>query len=1397
MSDRPSSQSTHSADDKQPAGVWHQPSTPGNWRAPDVEPEEESFGWRATQTPHELETELTDAGIWHAPGDESTAVQGTPAKAVPAPTAPNETQPAPSTENATASTATPQASTAEAEAPAAAPSELPFDDVPGAASSSVAAAPVEPAALPFDGDTTTPKLAYDEEEDSDTFSMSELMALASLVEDQPAAPGLVQPADSALTAAAPETSQTSAVSATDPAEYARQQLAKLAQQAEEDHPEATTEPAASGLPNNTTPIPTQPAPALDPKTAALAKKFRDTEAQVRALRQQQKSGLITREQLQTELRQLMVLDDDGVWWMLGVETDTWYKYENNQWIAETPPALTEADVADMGAAIQAPTGSGNFDSDMTVATNAINPDDYMPLPRPVPVRDPDYTLPGTAGIYIPPVPTDLGATMPVGATVVSSAVGDATVPVRPVGGFGSGGISVPAAVPATDPTAPPTYSLARPASPAYQDAVKRQQRSTTRTLLIGAGIIVALIFLLGACGIVAGLAYYSSLASPYQTQIAALANYTPQFQTARILDAQGNLIVELTSQQGGARTTVPIKDISPFFIDAVVSTENERYYDDPGWDAIAIARAIIQNATSGDIQSGASTITQQLARNLILQSTDVTTQRKLQEVVIASEIAQKYDKNFILQLYMNEVFFGNQSYGVEAAAEFYFNKKAADLNMAESALLAGMIQAPATYDPVVNSGAAFARMDTVLRRMRQTGCIQFQHEPYLGRPFCIDDSQIRLKADGDIVGGNILIERAVVETTTFKPRTYAVKYPHFVNFVQAQIEQTFGASEMYRRGFTISTTLLPRIQDAAQTALQQQIAATSSTGLDSGAVLVTDPATGAIRAMVGSPDFNDEAHDGQVNNVLTWQQPGSSIKPIVYVGAFEGVNKDNGFQYLTPASILWDVPTTFNTQPPYAPVNYDHLFHGPVGVRYALQNSYNIPAVKALQFIGLDKFKDVAARMGERFLDDATFGLPSALGANEVRLYDHVQAYATLANGGLRVPLYAITGITDASGANVELPPRPQPVQAIQPQVAYMMANILSDNQARAAAFGLNSGLTIPGYDNLVAAKTGTTNDNRDLWTMGFTSNMVVGVWTGRVDNQPTSATTGTAAIPIWHMVMQAALQGTAVQPFADPGGLAAAQICSDTGVIYDQSQKCTSTRSEIFIQSQPPPPANQAFLQQAAVDTWTGLRANQFCSENVESRAFVRIDDPSAVTWLQTADGKAWATQMGFPDDVEALPAQECNASTQLPNIHMNQPVDGQQITGVLQVIGSVVAPNFNRYQLEVASINDPNNFQMVDGPYTTQQQPGALIAKWDTSVVPNGLYRLRLAAFANDGGYVYRIVQIGVNNVLPTQAPIIPTQQIVIPPTVDINATGASPLPFDIQIQPGASPTPEVPGL
>jgi membrane peptidoglycan carboxypeptidase len=609
-----------------------------------------------------------------------------------------------------------------------------------------------------------------------------------------------------------------------------------------------------------------------------------------------------------------------------------------------------------------------------------------------------------------------------------------------------------------------------------------------------------------------------------------------------------------------------------------------------------------------------------------------------------------------------------------------------------------------------------------------------------------------------------------------------IRYPHFVNYIQSQIEQYFGTDEMFRRGFEIRTTLVPRIQDTAQDALVRQIQALVNNGVNTGAVIATDPRNGAILAMVGSPNFNDQEIDGQVNNVFTWQQPGSAIKPVVYTAALEGFSVNGTPTYFTPATILWDVPVTYPTTPPYSPVNYDRTFHGPTALRFALANSYNIPAVKTYAAIGAQRFQETAGRMGLRFLDEAQFGLATALGADEVRLYDMAQAFGTLANNGVRVPTFGIVGITDASGAEVPLPERTGPVQAVQPQIAYLMQSILSDNEARSAAFGLNSGLALPAYPGLVGAKTGTSNDSRDLWTMGFTRGAVVGVWIGRVDNNPTVNTSGLAAVPIWNTVMQAVLQGTSPEPFTNPGGVVEQQICGDTGTIYDPNvtQNCTAVRTELFLVNQPPPPASQAFIQTVPVDTWTNLRANQYCPDHIRTGTFATIDDASAIQWLNTPQGAAYAQQLGLTTPIEPLPAGECSPSTVQPQVRITSPTDAQQVTGVVQVLGTVTANNMNRYQIEVASINQPENFTLVYGP-SAAQQPNGVLGEWNTTSFPNGVYRVRLAVFANDGGYIYKTVQIGVNNIPPTDIPL-PT---AIVPTPDF---GSTTIPFDTPIPAGS---------
>lgn len=1331
-------------------------------------------GWKRPDEPQ--------TGRWKKPTDQPGSA---PLRKPETTTAPNawKTPPAARGESAWGKPRADQTTFKPSEAPPAvteADAETPADALPVEAAA-------EEAVLPFD-DTgaipVTPAVPVIEDDDDDTFSMSELIALASLAEKTPTGP---QPAvrDPAPAAEAP---------ITDPAEYARRALAALQSQQDAEQAQQAPIEVAAAAQQPASPAPAAPAaddpaeiarrrvaelmgnqpaepayapvsptpapsPSLTADQQALVERYRAAEANVRRLREQFRAGQMTRDQLQAELRNQMVLDENQAWWMLGVETDTWYRYDNGQWVAAVPAVLASQG----GQARPNPSPAPFIDQDAgdrTIPTTPVSSEGF--IPKRVPVTDPDSTIPGAGAFFM----NDPNATIPRDpyseATIPMQSFGDVTQANPAVAaGYDAGFNYVPS--PAAQPVeAAPGYVPAAP-SPAevVRQAQQRQQRRTMTTGVLIAAVLIGVTLLGLAAVVVGGVLYYNSLASPWQDEIAALANYTPQFQTARILAADGSTIAELTSRSGGARERIDLSEIAPEMIHALISTENERFYDDPGWDPIAIGRAFIQNVTAGDIQSGASTITQQIARSLILQDTTVSAERKLQEIVIAAEIARRYDKNFILELYLNEFFFGNQSYGVEAASRFYFNHSASDLNLPEAALLAGLLQAPARYDPVINRQTAFERMDVVLQRMAAVGCLQFQHAPYNVEPFCVSDALLR--------SGQVVLDKARVEAANYTPRTFQVRYPHFVNYIQTIIEQNFGSDEMFRRGFTIRTTLDPRLQDAAQTALSNQIQQNAFTAINTGAILVSDPRDGSIRAMVGSPNFRDESIDGQVNNVFTWQQPGSSIKPIVYTGALEGVDREGGRQYFTPATILWDVPTRYEN-PAYEPVNFDRRFRGPQSVRFALQNSLNIPAVKTLAFLGTDAFRNVAERMGIRFLEEAQFSLASALGANEVRLYDMVQAYGTIANTGLRVPLYAITQITAAEGEQIALPARATPGQVIQPQIAYVMQNILSDNNARADVFGLNSGLTVEGYPGLVGAKTGTSNDNRDLWTMGFARNAVVGVWLGRVDNGPTSSTTQTSAVPLWNTVMRAALDGRRPEAFANPGGVVEATICAETGTVYDQNVPCPTVRNEVFVQSQPPPPATASFLQTIPIDTWTGFRANQYCPDSVVTDTFVNISDQTAIAWLNTGDGQLWAQRLGIELPVEAAPEGQCTAGMALPQINITSPGNGATVSGTVNITGIASAPDFNRYELQIASLNQPDQYRLF-GSSNAQVNNGTL-GTLDTAQLTNGLYRVRLAAFSNSGGSIFREIQLGVNNVAPTAQPT--SDPGVLPPTVDPALSG-----------------------
>ncbi|NPV65726.1 MAG: hypothetical protein HPY64_01120 [Anaerolineae bacterium] len=1135
----------------------------------------------------------------------------------------------------------------------------------------------------------------------------------------------------------------------DAAAIAAAMAARLAGEGEEEAPgEAAPEEARvedsffrQGEPGALTGVPGVPAPGVTAGLDRLVAQFDNVESQVGHLRDLYHQGQISRDTLQAELRKLMILDDQGTWWMIGVESNQWYRFADGKWVAAERPRA----IASLGE-IAAPT----LEPHMQETQAAITLDEYnMPVVKPAPYTDPSATVVGPAAVQFDRLRSEQ-------ATVLSPAAQE--------------GIPRPG-----QPDYAQAYTSAEQ-SDLYR-RVQAEKARRQRSLLIRLSL-AAVFGLLGLLFVlfVGSALFYISRVNRYSERIASLAEIAGEFQTTRIYDKDGNLLTQINDPTGGTRISTTLDQISPFLIHAVISTEDERFYQNPGWDPIAIMRAAIQNLQSGAVVSGASTITQQLARALVLEPerrTDISYGRKLDEAIIAAEIGRRYTKNEILELYLNEIYFGNLAYGAEAAAETYFNVTARELNLPQAALLAGLLQAPATYDPVINREAAFDRMDAVLAKMVQIGCLQFQHEPYASQgPFCVT------RADLDAA----VVQKAEVEIREYAPPTRTMRYPHFVNYVAQQLEENYGLADIYRAGFNVYTTLDPVLQDQAQQAVTSQLAALRAAGRggNNASVVVMDPRDGRILAMVGSADYNNAEIDGKVNVAFTPQQPGSALKPILYVAALQGNAQG---QYWTPATVIWDVPTCWGG---YCPRNYDGAYHGPQSVRSALANSYNIPAVKTLDFVGVDRFAQTAQVMGLTFPGSSpqAAGLAGALGGFDVRLYDMVVAYATLANGGKRVEPYAITRILDNEGREVQIPPHAQPQQVIQPEHAYLITHILSDDVARSAAFGRNSVLNIPGYT--VAVKTGTTNDNRDNWTLGYTPNVVVGVWHGNTDNSPMLGTSGlTGAAPIWNAVMTAAIARLGTQNFPIPPNVGTIEVCADSGT--QPSAQCLNRRQELVVTSQLPPGPEQDIYKKVRVDTLTGLLANDFCPNFTEERQFLNISDPTAFDWINnTAAGQQWAAQRNIPLPARPVPTEACNPNIQQPIISMEWPVPNGQVQGVVEVQGRVLVYNFNRYQLEYGIGNAPQAFQIVDGPYTIQHANTEFLGRWDVSQLPNGPYTLRLKVFTNDGGFANLDRVVLVNNpiVTPTPSPS-PTVMVITQTPTPIIIT---PTPF---IETWAPPT------
>ncbi len=603
--------------------------------------------------------------------------------------------------------------------------------------------------------------------------------------------------------------------------------------------------------------------------------------------------------------------------------------------------------------------------------------------------------------------------------------------------------------------------------------------------------------------------------------------------STKILDRNGEVLYDIF--QDKRRTPVSLDEVPLYLRQATVAIEDKNFYKHKGFDVTGYLRAIFNIVVRGKLQGG-STLTQQLVKNTLLTS-ERTIFRKIREFILAVQIERKYTKDEILQMYLNEAPYGGTAWGVETASEMYFGKKVKDLNLVESAILAGLPQRPSVYSPYSSTPKAYIdRTKAVLRRMREDGYITKDQE----------EEAVRQLAD-----------------IVFKPKDIGFKAPHFVQYVQKILEEKYGEDVVEKGGLRVTTTLDLKLQEKAQNIVKEEISKVEKLNITNGAAVVLDPETGEILAMVGSKDFTDPNYDGQVNVVLSLRQPGSAIKPITYAAALK-----KGY---TASTLLMDVPTEFGTGQggkPYKPVSYDGKYRGPVQVRYALGNSLNIPAVKMLAMTGIENVLKLAYDLGVLSLEPtkdtlSRVGLSLTLGGGEVRLLELTGAYCAFVNQGFKVEPVSILKVEDLNGKVLEEVKPKKQNRVLTPDISYIIADILSDNGARSDVFGPNSLLNIPG--RTVMVKTGTTNDKRDNWAIGGNTQVMVGVWVGNNDNsemkQVASGVSG--ATPIWRRIVLEALSGKPSIGFERPGGIVTADVDKVSGY---KAHDGFPSRPEIFV---------------------------------------------------------------------------------------------------------------------------------------------------------------------------------------------------------------------------------------
>lgn len=737
----------------------------------------------------------------------------------------------------------------------------------------------------------------------------------------------------------------------------------------------------------------------------------------------------------------------------------------------------------------------------------------------------------------------------------------------------------------------------------------------------------------GMAGAAAGLFLFFVSIAILSIGLPSVDNITSQSAKAtEIYDRNGTLLYTISGEEN--RKYIPYEQISPNLISATVAIEDDQFWQHKGFDMTGIAAAGLNEVFGIGKKRGGSTITQQYVKNAFLTPERSIT-RKLRELIMAVRLEQKYDKKKILELYLNQIPYGNNAYGIQRAAEIYFGKNAADLTLGESTILAAIPQAPSYYNPYGSHRDStitktFTPEEIQKRTLKTAEDINGNEYVYglVGKMNTIDDQhKIYMPGRADVVLKRMLDLGLITQqqkdeawkatqAVTFLPFKYSIKAPHFVMYVQQLLEQKYGKEILERGGLKVYTTLDWNLQQVAENAISKRAETNQKNyKASNAAALFADPKTGQILTMVGSRDYFNNDIDGNVNVTTRNRQPGSTFKPFVYAQAF--------LRRYTPATVLYDTPTKIG---PDTPQNYEGSFEGAMPMRRALGQSRNIPAIKAY-FLGGEQSAiiDLVQKMGITTLDqNHDYGYPLAIGAGEVKMIDMVTAYSVFANMGKKPEMTAVLKVEDQSG-NIIDEWDPQSVNlwqdALDPEVSYLIDSILSDTSIK-----LSQNLSIDGHT--VATKTGTsTNKNKsqgtaypmDLWVMGYTPSIVGSVWVGNNRGDPLggNADGSNVSAPIWKEIMTEYLKDKPDEPFARPEGIKEVTVSSATGLLPNENTPKENLRTEIFASFAIPTEIEKAFSK-VKVDKRNDLLANEFCPpEMVEERVFQQRSDPM--------ENKAW----------------------------------------------------------------------------------------------------------------------------------------------------------------------------